>query len=182
MLKLKKKILVLSMTIIILFSVIVTADAYVLKYHWDRVGTGNLNVTYKWDASMPFTSVWKDAFNNSISDWNGTPTKARYAYSSSATNSLGIVSVANGAFGYCNITIDTNLHIQKFIASGNTATTSSFTNTMRRSVTGHELGHAWGLGDELFASPIPLMDTNRDRSNIYVPQQDDINGINAMYP
>jgi hypothetical protein len=47
------------------------------------------------------------------------------------------------------------------------------------SVAGHEQGHGFGLG-ESSVNPA-LMNQNRDRETIYKPQQDDINGINAIY-
>lgn len=95
---------------------------------------------------------------------------------------MGVVNIAGGAYGYCWIDLDPNtMKIARFSAAGNTATTGSFTSTMLRSTGGHELGHGLGLDDELFVSPRPLMDINRDRSIVYIPQQDDINGITFMY-
>lgn len=51
----------------------------------------------------------------------------------------------------------------------------------------HELGHAMGLAhnDSSSSCPVPIMDSNYavfyEQCGETVPQQDDINGINAMY-
>jgi len=49
----------------------------------------------------------------------------------------------------------------------------------RRSVAGHEIGHALGLDHNDNANV--LMDTKRDREAIYTPQPEDIASVNWLY-
>lgn len=42
----------------------------------------------------------------------------------------------------------------------------------------HELGHIMGLAH---STATAIMNVNRDRTTIYIPKTDDLNGINAIY-
>ncbi|HEY3373714.1 MAG TPA: matrixin family metalloprotease [Candidatus Aquicultor sp.] len=176
---LKRKILVILIAVTILLAMCAPANAYTILAPWNYFG-GYMYIYYAWGSSMPSTSVWKDAFKAAATDWTNTPTELIYSYSSSAINinKLGIVSISGGAYGYTYSNI-TNGKTTSFSAVGNTATTGSFTATMRRSTAGHELGHGAGLGEGNVAQSI--MYQNRDRSKIYIPQVDDVNGITYMY-
>lgn len=174
----KRKIVLTLLVIAILFSICSSANAYTIGHPW-RYSSGTLNVYYAWGSSMPSDSVWKTAFSTAASDWTGTFTVLSYNYSSSAVNKLGVVSIAGGSYGYAWTTSDSEGYIISFSAAGNTATTGSFTSTMRRSTAGHELGHGAGLGEGNVAQA--LMYQGRDRSKIYTPQTDDVQGINSLY-
>jgi len=62
--------------------------------------------------------------------------------------------------------------------------TSTYEFNKVRSVTGHELGHALGLGDESASKPV-LMNKytsyRYDEFGIYQPTQDEVDGINYLY-
>lgn len=179
---LKRNVFTILLTVALFLSIMTAANAYYAKYYWDD-GTIN-DLKYKWDSKIINYPDWKNAFTSAYTDWNATPTKADFSYSSTSNCTLGIIDVVNGAPGYCSIGLDSYNRIYGFYASGNinSTATGTFTSTMKRSTAGHELGHALGQGDEPFAIYVPLMDPNRNRSTIYVPKQDDINGVNYMYP
>lgn len=77
----------------------------------------------------------------------------------------------------------TNINIFKEITSYNsylnTGTPSLSKTNYGRSTAAHELGHAIGLDD--LSSGNSLMSHSRDRSLIYTPQSDDLQGVNAIY-
>ncbi|MFC4619539.1 matrixin family metalloprotease [Camelliibacillus cellulosilyticus] len=52
------------------------------------------------------------------------------------------------------------------------------TKNVARTAAGHELGHGIGLDQ---SSSKAMMSSSRDRTKVYVPQTDDINGVNARY-
>lgn len=171
-------VLIVSLGILSIFAGV--ANAYSLNgTKWPYGGGGvDLNLTYMWG---PSTSVWKTAFTSGASDWSATLTPVNYSYNSSSQNKLGVVDIPGGAYGY-NWQYSTAGFITNFDAAGNTATTSSFTSTMRRSTGGHELAHGFGLGDIYTSNPVALMDGNRNRATIYTPRADDITGTKQIYP
>lgn len=66
--------------------------------------------------------------------------------------------------------------------------TTGYPSTARQAVMGHEMGHALGLGHDSTGPgrSVALMHENLNWSyfncGIYTPQQDDVNGINFLYP
>lgn len=85
------------------------------------------------------------------------------------------------AFGWASVSCNTGTgHWYDWDLYNNVYTTQNFNANERRSVAGHEWGHALGLDDDNPGSG-SLMDQSRDRNTIYVPQVDDRSGINAQY-
>jgi len=68
----------------------------------------------------------------------------------------------------------------------NTYYTDAYDTNGREQVQAHEFGHALGLGHAgALCAGIPIMYFSSDRyftCGIVTPQQDDVNGINAIYP
>ncbi len=74
-----------------------------------------------------------------------------------------------------------NGHFESVTLALNKYYTDNFPTNKKRAVAGHEFGHGIGLGHE---TGLVLMNPNIDYTylyGIYTPQQDDIDGANALY-
>ena len=60
----------------------------------------------------------------------------------------------------------------------NSGNTNIGITNVARSAAVHELGHPMGLYD--LTSGTAIMNQNRDRTSIYVPQTDDVNNLNKF--
>lgn len=56
----------------------------------------------------------------------------------------------------------------------------SVSSTFRRSVANHELGHHIGIRHSTVSPAV--MNSGRDRETVYLPQVDDVCGVNHRYP
>jgi len=174
--KLRKIAVLFSVTLAILIAPLMVR-AYVLEPYYWKDGVSGL--TYKWGSNLqtPGTVIRTD-FENALSDWNGTPTPVWFSYSSRSSNTLNSYYVSDSSeYGVCNITYSGN-EILYFTAMVNAGNINIGKSNVARSAAGHELGHGIGLGH---STAIAIMNSNRDRTRIYTPQQDDINGVNARY-
>lgn len=164
---------VLSMFVVVPFS----ARAYVLEPYYWKNGVGNL--TYKWgDRLKTSGTVIRNAFEDALYDWYWTPTKVKFSYNSSSKNTLNSYYL-NDSTEYGVTTINhTGSSINYFTAKVNAGNSETSTKNVARSAAGHELGHGIGLDH---SSSKAIMNSSRDRTKVYVPQTDDINGVNARY-
>ncbi|MCL6561990.1 MAG: matrixin family metalloprotease [Firmicutes bacterium] len=63
----------------------------------------------------------------------------------------------------------------------NTYYTAGYSTTHVEAISGHELGHALGLAHNPTCPVLMNPDDAYTTCDIYTPQQDDINGVNAIY-
>jgi hypothetical protein len=115
------------------------------------------------------------AFVTGKEDWDATPTKVGFGYNASSYQVQG--RDYSSADGYRGKTLLDPTKPEYVWLNWNYL--QSDTTTRRRSTAGHEWGHALGL-DHVGGSA--LMNDVRNRDTIYVPQSDDIKGIQALYP
>lgn len=175
----KSKITVFFMVLVMISISLISVHGYAfLGIKWE--GTTPISVTYKWGDSLQGSSIIKTGFSNSISDWFNSQDKINFFYSANSNNTLSSYNEsATNIYGYCEIQPKSNNRISYFTAYLNASHPEITQTNVARSVAGHELGHAMGL-DHL-ETGIAIMNSNRDRTVIYTPKQDDINGINALY-
>ena len=124
--------------------------------------------------------VHKRGFQQAIYDWNISQQKRNFRYTGgSAKGALDSYSSNDYIeYGYTYVIYDNNNCVTSWVSKINKYYTYTHNEIIARSVGGHELGHTLGLNHT--ANPA-LMNPNRDRSIIYRPQTDDINGVNNLY-
>lgn len=164
---------ILTFLSIFFISVLYTSSVFAFTTGPYRVDAKS--ASYKWGSNI--TSTYKTAWENAANDWYNVDNAAFY-YSSSSSNIVNARSISgDNAYGTIYYQTTSGNKLRKFKVEINT---SKCTNgTIARSTSGHEIGHALGLGD--LTSGTAIMNGNRNRSSIYTPQTDDVNGVRYVY-
>lgn len=166
-----KKIL----TYLCAFFAIVLCASTVFAFSTGSYRVDAKSASYKWGSDI--TSTYKTAWENATNDWHNADNAAFY-YSSSSSNIVNARSISgDSAYGTIYYQTTTGNKLRKFKVELNTLKCTN--GTIARSTSGHEIGHALGLGD--LTSGTAIMNGNRNRSSIYTPQTDDINGVRYVY-
>jgi hypothetical protein len=132
-------------------------------------------VYWRWGGSI--TSLHKSAFQQALTDWNNSQGMRRFVGgTSSAPGAIDTYNENDGAYGKSVWYYDSDGCITSWASKLNDYYGNTFTTA--RSSANHELGHILGLDH---TTNWAIMQVGRDRNVIYVPQTDDINGINALY-
>lgn len=135
--------------------------------------------TYKWgDRLDSGESLLKTAWKEAISDWERVQSKVDFSYNSESNSVLNSWYESGSSILGRMTTYRTLNYVSEFIGELNAGHPKITETNYARSTANHELGHAMGLDHTSNGS---IMDSNRDRSVVYTPQKDDINGINAIY-
>lgn len=146
--------------------------------HWNN--TTPLNVLYKYGANLQTPgTAWRIAFNNGVYNWNVANIKPAFLYdASNSRNTVDTYTAADGYWGYtwwyCNVLY----YLDRFDAKGNVNYNPN--DQQRDEVASHELGHGLGFGHSTVSPAV--MNVSGPYGTWGVPQQDDVNGANAMYP
>jgi hypothetical protein len=161
----------LSLALILTLSPVQEALAYSF--------TGQKQCTYyiywRWGGSI--TSAHKSAFQQALTDWNGVQSVRRFVGgTSTAPGAIDTYTAKDGNYGLSTWYYDGSGCITSWVSKLNNYYYGNFTEN--RSTANHELGHILGL--EHTNNPA-IMKIGRNRLSIYVPQTDDINGVNALY-
>ncbi len=142
------------------------SNADPLHYYYDNWVSSNSKLA--WQAAA---SSWNNS-SNDIS-WNFS---ANYDVYSTEANDSGADWDGISIIDHSGSTINSaTTYLNAFF-------TDNYSSNQRKSVAGHEFGHCLGL-DERNAQVLmhPFTDQRYDNYNISTPQQDDLNGIAAMY-
>ncbi len=147
--------------------------------HWWN--TTPMNISFDWGPNLQNPSyLWRLRFSDSVGDWNSIGAKPVTTWSSGSSNVLDSYTEADNRYGKTLITCVFGFE-NRFTSYANSNYGPDYnwdTFGMRR-VTGHELGHGLGLGHSNFWA---IMNTNSPLTGPYLPQTDDLNGLNSMYP
>ncbi|NMB65092.1 hypothetical protein [Pelotomaculum propionicicum] len=175
-----KKISIVFISILILLIGIVNAYAYNVYSFKQNFYYGNV-VAYKWGGTW---EPYQSAFETALSDWNGAQSDFQWGYSDStpsgcSDNRMGGVYYLENAneAGRCQMAYTTSSYVRAWCEI-NQFVCESKTDTYRRSVANHEVGHAMSLAHN---SGNVIMNPNRDKNFIFVPQSLDISAVCQVY-
>jgi len=123
---------------------------------------------------------------NAANAWTGTPTPIYYEQVSGGSYNVLVNASNYGATGFDGITywVCSNGYFSGIVGSAwNTYYANGYSSTGKKQVMVHELGHALGLAHNNSDCYV-IMYPSSDRyfvCHISTPQEDDINGANAIY-
>lgn len=131
--------------------------------------------------SSPGTVI-RNAWESAINDWASASSCNFYDSSNSANELNSFYETSSSLYGRTGLSYDITseaIYIASFDAKINAGNSNISTRNVARSAANHEFGHLLGLND--LSSGTAIMNNNRDRTTIYIPQTDDINGVAAVY-
>ncbi len=124
-------------------------------------------------------------FNNSIDAWNSTSTPVAITQVPGSGHSYLIDGQFSddwyGLYTYLSRQYVFWGRTKKFKIELNRNNLVNESDTFRKSVLVHELGHAFCLGDNPSSGNSSIMNYTRDRNYLTWPTGDDIAGVNAAY-
>jgi hypothetical protein len=158
--------------------VVAVPEIDVPSCRWPHISGYGLHVGYKWgDRLQSPGSLWRNAFEDGLLEWNDTPTLVSYYYINTydADDDRRGLTIL-GCQGETTILIEAYGNI--FYDIGD-----NYTVIQRRGIATHELGHGFSVGHIpidmallYHETPLSFFDT------IYVPQPLDILLMNQVYP
>lgn len=157
----------------------VNEDTSPICGRWPHGGGSYTAIAYQWgDRLQQPGTQWRDAFTQSIGDWNAAPIKMYYAGGGAGPNTFNTYSAQDGRGGvtytYCNGSAITSADVLGNVFYDQT-------DNARRAYAGHEAGHGLGVG-HITDPGIALMGNNPDPNTYYTPQSLDIDLFNQDYP
>jgi hypothetical protein len=182
LLRSRNRVIVALATLALLAGQIQPAEAYVLDgwCRWSHASGQLLSLSYTWgpniDAQNPGGPSWRTAFTAAVWDWNGTATQV-YIYPYGGQFTFDTYYAADGTYGHMAwMTRDIFSHCTSMAPQGNLQ--NPHTDFVGEHTAGHEIGHGFPLAHSNYNNALMTGYLNY----VGVPQSDDINGVNAMYP
>ncbi len=175
--RLLHKVAIVLLLLILLITSIITSSAYAFgPYH-----LANKGASYQWGSNLQIPgSTMRTVWETAISDWANTAS-TNYYYLPNSVNEFDTYSEADTSYFGKTFYLEHDGKILKsFSANLNMLNTTITTNTtVARSTANHEIGHT--LGIDHVTSGTAIMNTSRDRTQIYIPRYDDKLGVQALY-
>jgi len=164
-------------TLVMFSSITTTASAYKLAGWWIAPFK---SISFKWGGNLTSPgSVIRNAWESGVNDWSSASGFNFYEFSSSVNVLNSWFESSSTYYGRYTVTYNRFNEVTKFTADINSGNTNITATNVARSVANHEFGHIAGLDD--ITSGTAIMNVNRARGTIFIPQTDDKNGINAIY-
>ncbi len=171
----KKMSIVFLAAVICFCSSVNVAEAYV-KEGWK---IASKVVTYKWgDRLTSSGSTIRNGLEAADTAWYNA-VSFNFQCNSSSVNVLNSWDETSSTYyGRMSTTYNSRKIVTKFAGDLNAGNSNISKSNVAKSTGVHEFGHAIGIGHNGETS---IMNSNRDRTIMHVPQKDDINGVNAIY-
>lgn len=170
--------MIASYFIVLIFQLsVIVSDAYALN----TVHLSSKTASYQWGNNLQISgSSLRTAWETAINDWANTATTNFY-YTPYSENNLNTIHEEDSClYGRIYYLETSGSILLSFSANLNASNTTLATNsTVARSTANHEFGHALGLDD--LSSGTSIMNSNRDRTQIFIPRYDDQLGVQAIY-
>jgi len=176
----KQKLMIGLLAILTYAFMCFTVNAYVLS--GDAWGGGSLDPLYYIESTQ-----YDTALDTSVDDWNDESMDSgdfdETGNPSTADVEIEDVDLVVGWAGqtansvYITTIMSSTVQLNEYYLDG-------YSTDERRCTIAHELGHVWGLDHEDDDEIRALMyswHTQRWYWGIYVPQDDDVDGVNAIY-
>lgn len=172
-----KCIVTVFITVFFMISVyVMSASAYSLT-GWH---IASKSISYTWgDRLQTPGSVIRNAWSTAATDWYGASRLNFYAHNSSANIVNSWNEVSSTKYGRYYLYTNSSNEVTSFTADINAGNTNINNANVARSTANHEFGHIAGLQD--LSSGTAVMNTNRVRGSVYIPQNDDKLGITYIY-
>ena len=135
--------------------------------------------SYTWgDRLQTSGSVIRNAWESADDDWYSASSVNFYYYSNSVNVLNSFYESSSSLYGRTSISYSGGI-VTSFTANVNAGNSNITQSNVARSTANHEFGHVLGLDD--LTSGTAIMNVNRNRGSVYVPQTDDKNGIASIY-
>ena len=158
---------------------------------WPNNPEQNYYIAYKWgDGLQDPQNVWRIAFQEGISTWNGADTPVYYYYNTSTINIIDTYELADETRGRTKITcqkVGEEITTIRIEVKGNTFYDwlEDYTSIQRQGIAAHEAGHGHSVGHipnshwdiALLYKYTPLEFFN----DVYMPQRADVQLINQVF-
>jgi len=157
------------------------ANAWVTDSTCRWTYSGNVYLYYEWGPEIDYTAVpadlsWRSAFQYAAADWSATPTKL-YVVSGGSDLNFDTYYALDGTRGKMALMQWTApANCLKMFPRGNRAYYRSLYEAEHTA--NHEIGHGLPLAHSQYNNALMWDAYNA----VGVPQTDDINGVNWMYP
>ena len=142
---------------------------------------GKVSVNIKGSGS---TYSWSSIVSESVSAWNNSKAKVSINEKSTSKNSVVITDFPDSWVGLNRCTLNSSGYISKYTIQVNgrriLEEARNVHNFIKSTIT-HEFGHVFWLVDNPVTGQASIMKHDRDRNNMTVPQQFDIQNVNKMY-
>ncbi|MFH1636199.1 MAG: hypothetical protein ABIG63_19600 [Chloroflexota bacterium] len=155
---------------------------------WPHNSGQNVYISYKWGNRLQISgSLWRNAFEDGIPEWNNAQTLTHFYYSISSDNVINTYNLAGdgrrgktiiSCLGSETVKVDVLGNIYYDIQDG-------YTVNQRRGIATHEVGHGQSIGHIPNDYPLTALMYKSTPlsffSTIYTPQSPDIALVNQIY-
>lgn len=174
-----KRLQLSFMLVMVVMLIMVSFQKEVSAYNKEKWRMQYSHTSYKWGASLK-DGLIKNGWKNGAASWfnkTSNSSKINFVYHYNSVNFLTRFTEKNSTYYGKMIVSSNNNRVVKFEGYLNDYAVKSA--NVAQSTAVHELGHTLGIAHN--SSGKSIMDSSRNRSTMYVPQTDDINGSKAIY-